>query len=163
MTTPHTLTAVLDLDNCECEPGEKHSPWCFEYTLTCPGVTDDCREWETCKACTAADRKALGEQYENTGDSHDLFIAHEVRHWQHYETGEFLIGNSNCWAAADYHDLSDRAYYLDIAKPGTYPVDVSNDGDGGLDLGLVDEPAPAVFVDALGLVPSANERIEVQS
>lgn len=134
---PHTLTAVLDQDNCECEDGEKHSPWCFEYTLTCPGVTDDCREWEPCTTCTTSDREDLSAQYENTGAFRDPLTAHEAKHWHSCDTGEFLIGNSNCWAASGYHDLSDRAYYLDIAKPGTYPVHVSNDGDGGLDLELI--------------------------
>ncbi|RKR92851.1 hypothetical protein BDK92_7333 [Micromonospora pisi] len=87
MTTPRTHFLVVTPD--ERDPQERDY---FEYTVECPGVTDECRKWLECLPGTDG-RAALENAYDN-GDNEP--IQHGLRHkkinhkWMAETTGCYL-------------------------------------------------------------------------
>jgi hypothetical protein len=129
VVTPfHVLTLSGECDGCGPVPHDapcvnrQHS---YDYTLTCPGVTDSCRFYQECLTCTAEETRALNED--------DTEEAHGVEH--HLINGLWMVPTDRCFIA-DHDHQGEAVAYLGPLPPGSYPVDGEDIGDGDLGLTL---------------------------
>jgi hypothetical protein len=135
--SPHTLTATWrPCPQCTATPcAECTDSPDVAYTLTCTGVTDECRAWTQCERCTSEDIAVLDDE-EDDADG----IAHGVQHAD--INGDWCRPMTICWLA---DVLDDLPYYAEqvTLQPGTFTVAPVFDAGDLEELALVHWVAPA--------------------
>lgn len=114
MTTPHTVTIKHDPESHEVDCHDECTA-----TLTCSGVTDNCRCWWECDTCREASR-VDGDDADEYADRLDEYSeAHGVEH-QHID-GMWMVPTDRCLGA---EMESDVGYLVDALSDGDHPVEL---------------------------------------